>query len=125
MATKINLSNNEIPADSAREVKKVFDNYFTKPLSFPANEVDAVIGFFESRDFDPSAAKAVATVLLTQSKLDNVGVFQLIDTLKGLNSVQLSAVVTEVLNYNRQKISTLGFRVVASDKQFESRNIMV
>jgi hypothetical protein len=110
--------------DSAEEVKAFYDEYFTKPLSFPSNEVDAVIGFFESRNFDKSASIAVATILLKQSKLDQVNVFELLDTLKGLNEVQLSSIVTEVINANRDKISTIGFKVDNNLQQIESRNII-
>ena len=67
--------------DSAIEVKEFFNQYLTEKLSFPAAEVDAVIGFFENRGFEKSSAIAVATALLEQSKIDDVNVFVLIDTL--------------------------------------------
>ena len=34
---------------------------------------------------------------------------QILDTLKGLNNVELSALVSEILNYNRFKSSSLGY----------------
>ena len=81
--------------------------------------------FFEKRKFDKTAAVSVATILLQQAKLDNVDVFRLLDTLKGITDVQLSNVVTEILNVNRSKISTLGFKVENTQNQFEKRNIVV
>lgn len=111
--------------DSADQVKNFFDKYFVEPISLPAGEVDAVIGFFEKRKFDKIAAVSVATILLQQARLDNVNVFELIDTLKGLTDVKLSSVVAEVLNVNRSKISTLGFKVENTQNQFEKRNIVV
>ena len=33
--------------DSAEPVKNFFDRYFVEPISLPAGDVDAVIGFFE------------------------------------------------------------------------------
>lgn len=111
--------------DSAEKVKTFFNNYFDAPISFPAEQVDAVVGFFEKRGFDKLASASTAVILLTQAKLDNVNVFQLVDTLKGLTDVQLSAVVAEVLNYNRQKISSIGYRVAESTDLIESRNIIV
>lgn len=112
-------------ADSASEVKEFFNQYLTQSISYPSNQVDAVIGFFENRGFEKTSAVAVATVLLQQAKLDNVNVFELIDTLKGLSKVQLSNVVAAVLNFNRQKISTLGFKVESKYEKFEKRNIIV
>jgi hypothetical protein len=54
-----------------------------------------------------------------------VNVFELLDTLKGLTELQLSNVVTEILNVNRSKISTLGFKIADLRNQFEKRNIVV
>ena len=44
--------------------KKYFDNYFTKQLSFPSNQVDATIAFFEKRGFSPQSAASVSAILL-------------------------------------------------------------
>lgn len=111
--------------DSGDKVKTFFNTYFVEPISFPAEQIDATVGFFEKRGFDKLASQSTAIVLLQQAKLDNVNVFTLLDTLKGLEDIQLSAVVTEVLNYNRQKISTLGYRQQGQTDFLENRNIIV
>ena len=38
--------------DSQKPVREFFDNYFNENLTFPCAEVDAVVGYFESRGFD-------------------------------------------------------------------------
>ena len=98
------------PKTSEGKTTEFFDKYFTKKINFPSNEVDAVIGFFLKRGFDQGAAQSTGTVLLEQTKIDNINVFTLLDTLKGLNEIQLSTVVAEVLNYNRDSTSSVGFR---------------
>lgn len=110
--------------DSAEKTKQFFNQYFSAPLSFPANEVDAVLGFFQSRDFEASAAQSISAVLMQQAKIDGVKVFELLDTLKGLNSIQLSSVVTEIMNYNREKISTIGYKIDQVADRTEARNIL-
>ena len=65
---------------------------------FPSNDVDAVVGYFESRGFDRTASISTATVILQQAKIDGVKVFELLDTLKGMDKVQLSYIVTEIAN---------------------------
>ena len=120
-----NLPQSQQVNDSSTLVKKFFNSYYTNPLEFNSNEVDATIGFFEKRGFDKSAAISTSTTLLNQAKLDNVKIFELLDTLKGLDDVQLSTVVTEVLNYNRLKTSTLGFRLTDSVDTVEKRNVVV
>jgi hypothetical protein len=110
---------------SDKKVTEVFDNYFNKKLSFPSNEVDAVVAFFEKRGFEKSAAIATSTSLLNQAKIDGVKVFTLLDTLKGFNDVQLSAVVTEILNYSRLRTSVLGYKITDSTEKIERRNIVI
>ena len=106
-------------------LKQFYNQYYTGFINFPSNEVDAVIGFFQSRGFEKTSAIAVGTAILQQAKIDDVNVFELIDTLKKQDTVQLSNVVTEILNYNRQKISSLGYKVDQSQNKLETRNILV
>lgn len=112
------------PVDSGAVVKEFFNKYFNEPITYNANTVDSVVGFFKRRGFDDTSATGVATVLLEQAKIDGVNVYTLLDTLKGVEDIQISAIVAQVLNYNRQKSSSLGF---TSDKivREESRNIVV
>ena len=122
MSSSIPTSNTN---DSSTKVKQFFDRYYTESISYPANEVDAVVGFFTKRGFDEAAAISVTVVLLQQAKLDNVKVFKLLDTLKGLTDIQISSVVAEILNYSRSKISTLGYKVDNSSDSSDKRNIVV
>lgn len=123
------MANSNLPkkenTDSGKEVRRFFNNYFNEPITFPAEQIDAVVGYFRGRGFDELASNSTAIVLLQQAKLDDVNVFKLLDTLKGLTELQLSAVVAEVLNYNRQKTSTLGFKQLDTSELLEKRNVIV
>ncbi len=121
-----NLSTNlppSSPSDSAEEVRSFFDKYFTSQITFPVNQIDAVVGFFLKNGFDEQAAKSIAIVLLNQAKIDNVNPLQLVDTLKAMDSAQLSRVVTEILNLYRERSSSLGFKTISTEETLESRNI--
>ena len=111
------------PIDSGEEVKEFYNKYFTEKISVSSNKVDAVVGFFTKRGFDTTSATNVAAVLIEQSKIDNVDVFTLLDTLKGLDDVEISGLVAEILNYNRSKSSIIGFKVERSNRT-ELRNIV-
>lgn len=111
-------------SSSSSKVKRYFNTYYEKQLAYPANEVDAVIGFLESKGFDRPAAQSTGAILLQQAKIDGIKVFELLDTLKTLDKLQLSFTVATVLNFNREKVSTLGFRVTNTNKPLEARNIM-
>lgn len=107
-----------------KNTRKFFENSNKPTLTFPTNDVDAMVGYFESRGFSKQSSISTATVLLTQAKIDEVNAFELIDTLKGINDVQLSGIVTEILNANRSKISSLGYKDSSSSNQTEKRNIV-
>lgn len=104
--------------------QRLGDDGISSNLSFPTNEFDAVIGFFENRGFGQIASRAVASTLLRQAKIDSVNVFKLIETLKGTSDLELNSVVTEVLNRNREKTSLLGFKNQGNSNKLEKRNII-
>jgi hypothetical protein len=118
----LNLNNTET-IDSSTEVRNFFDKFYQNEVTFPAVQIDAVVGFFLKRSFDEESARNLAVVLLNQARADNVNVFQLIDTLKGLTDVQLSGVVTEILNVYRERTSALGYKLTIEPVTLESRNI--
>lgn len=107
MAT--NLPNKTVE-DSAAGTKLFFDTYGQQPLEFNTNDINTAVAFFTSKGFDSDAALSVAVVLLKQAKLDNIPIYEILETLKGFDSLQVSSLVGEILNNNRNNISTLGFR---------------
>lgn len=109
--------------DSAAATRLFFDVYGQIPLEFPANDVEASIAFFQAAGFDRDASIVTAATLLKQAKLDGTPVFAILDTIKKLSSLELSALVGEILNNNRPATSTLGFRVVEVSKANQTRNI--
>lgn len=112
-------------ASSEVEIKQFFDKFFVNTISFPSDEIDAVVGFFQRRDFDLVSARATAIVLLNQAKADNVNVFVLLDTLKTYPTLQLNQIVAQIINAYREKTSLIGYRVSYIDNVYESRNVLV
>jgi hypothetical protein len=106
-----------------KDVRSFFNKYYTEQVTFPSNEIDAVVGFFLKRGFDEQAAKSTGIILLNQAKIDGVSPFELVDSLKQLSTQQMSEVVTAILNAYREKTSALGFKVTSNVGSFESRNI--
>jgi hypothetical protein len=120
---RTNLPPIESSTDSAAKTKLFFDEYGQSPLEFAANDVEAAIGFFMTNGFDRDAAEITASVVLRQAKFENMPVFQLIDQLKVMGGVKLSALVGEILNNNRPSSSALGYKADNSGDQFKTRNI--
>lgn len=96
--------------DSAAATRLYFDSYGKVPLQFPSNDVDATINFFSKRGYEKEAASVTALTLLKQAKIDGVNIFSILDTLNTFDGVQLSALVSEILNNNRVPTSSLGFK---------------
>jgi hypothetical protein len=109
MTAKTNLPERQIN-DSGARTKLFFDTYGKEPLEFNATEVDATIGFFKSRGFSDDAAQSISLSILKQAKLENIKIFGILDDLKKLDDLQISGLVSEVLNNNRPATSTLGYR---------------
>jgi hypothetical protein len=124
MTIKNNLPSGSTPTDSSTKMRTFFDSYYQKGISLTAGELDTTIGFFTAKGFEKSAADTIGSTLLSHAKSEGVNVTNLLDTLNGLNKLQMSRVITEILNYNRLRISTLGYRVDNSKlNEYELRNI--
>ncbi len=106
------------------ETQKIFNNYFKKEITYQSSEVSAVIGFFLKRGFEKVAAINTAAIFLQQAQVDKVPAFKLLDTLKGLDDVQLTSVISQILNLYRSKTTNLGFKTTTDVVLFDERNII-
>jgi hypothetical protein len=113
----------KVVEDSAQSTKLFFDSYGEEPLSFPVNDIKVTVAFFQSRGFDQDAAEITAMTILKQAKLDNLPVYQLLDSLKDLDGTAISALISEILNNNRPPTSILGYQIVANTDDLRKRNI--
>jgi hypothetical protein len=115
------------PVNAPTEITtEYFNNFYNLEISYNPSEVDAVIGYFLKRGFEKVSAINTASVLLQQAKIDELNVQQLIDTLKGVTDVQLSLIVAQILNFNREKTSVLGFRDETTQSElFNQRNVVI
>jgi hypothetical protein len=95
-----------------------------EPFQFNANDYDATVAFFVKRGFDRQPAEETAYVILQQAKIDSVPVMEILDTLGKADPVQMSELITIILNTNRFKSSRLGVRKNRDSKDVVSRNIV-
>lgn len=104
-----NLYSNLPPSSAKNSTIQVFDAYYSKPFELDAATFDAMVGFFENKGFQTNSAESITVIIMKQAKLDGYNPMQILDTLRGLDSVEISALVGEILNYNRLKTSFLGY----------------
>lgn len=102
-------SNLPISKSEKNSTIQAFDAYYSKPLEIDNTIFAATKAFFTSRNFDDSAAETIAIVIIRQAKQDGYNTMQILDTLRGLSDIEMSGVVSEILNYNRFKSSSLGY----------------
>lgn len=119
-----NIPKTQPAPDSATPTLQVFDTYSVAPLNVDASTYDAMIGFFTQRGFGEDSARSMSYVIIKQAILDRINPFKLIEGLKGLSNVEISDLITEILNYNRYKTSSLGTATPFSPSQEVARNIV-
>ena len=117
-----------LPPKDQESIDKTIDklktvNYETE-YSFNVGEYDSTIAFFVKRGFSRTAAESTAYVILAQAKIDQISANELLDKLTKATPVQLSELITIILNANRYKSSRLGVRQTLTTKETVSRNIL-
>jgi len=121
----MNYSN--LPAAAAPDTNstvQAFDNYQSQPIEFSSAVLAAMTAFFTNRGFGEVAAESITITVMTQAKQDGYNPMQILDTLKGLSNVELSGLVSEILNYNRFKSSSLGYAQKIKSNAEVQRNII-
>lgn len=103
---------------------QAFDNYQSQPFELHAGTFNSMIGFFTARGFDRDAAESITVVIMKQAQRDGYNPMTILDTLTGLDSVNISALVSEILNYNRYKTSMLGYALDTNPHAEVTRNIV-
>jgi len=109
--------------DSAKATQIFFTRYGQLGKEFKPDDVAGSIAFFENKGFETDAAIQTALNLLRSAKQSKKPVFELLDTLKDFDGVQLSIIVARILNQNRIPISVLGFRSDIGITESITRNI--
>jgi hypothetical protein len=100
------------------------NQYWPSPIELNNSELMAMTAFFQKRGFSTDAAESTAVIIMQQAYKDRINAMKILDTLSGLNSAELSALVGEILNYNRLKTSSLGISQQTIPSDFITRNIL-
>lgn len=117
-------SNLPLEKTNKNAMVQAYDAQYAKPFEINASALSAMTGFFESKKFDTAAAESIAVVILKQAAIDGYNPMSILDTLKGLNDLEISSLVSEILNFNRIKTSFLGQARPNSFNNEINRNIL-
>ena len=103
---------------------QAFDNYYSQPVELNAGTLAAMTGYFTGRGFGEVSAESITVIIMKQAKQDGYNPMEILDTLRGLTDVELSGIVSEILNYNRFKSSSLGYAAAFQPNPEIARNII-
>lgn len=119
------LSNLPVAMSSLDSATKEFQSFSASQIEVNPTILAAITGFFNSKGFNEISSETIASIIYTQSKNDGYNPMQILDTLKTLEDVELSALISEILNYNRFKSSNLGIAEIFSTNEIIARNIIL
>jgi hypothetical protein len=112
------------PTSSSDKTLQTFNNFYSRPTQLDNNTLIAMRGFLETRGFSEDSAENIAIAILAQAKKDGYNAMAIVETVRGLNQAELSALVAEILNNNRYKSSTLGVIQTVIPVDTVKRNIL-
>lgn len=119
------LSNLPVTMPSSDAASEKFQSYTSSQIEVNPSILAALVGFFGSRGFNETSSETIASIIYSQSKNDGYNVMQILDTLKTLEDIELSALISEILNYNRFKSSNLGMAEIFVANETIARNIIL
>ena len=105
-------------------IQKLTTSNYQTEYEMNTSDYDACIAFFVKRGFKRASAESTAYVILAQAKIDNISPQEILDKLNNASEIQLSELITLILNANRYKSSRLGGRQTLVTKELISRNIL-
>lgn len=114
----------KVANDSVAATKLFFETYGKIGLQFASADVDITINFFQARGFETDAALSTSLILLQRAKQEHRSVYLILDTLQFYNGIQLSSVIAQILNTDRQPTSMLGYRSTISPPKTIARSIL-
>ena len=103
---------------------QAFNSYYSAPTEFDAGTLNAMSGFFESRGFDITTSNAISAIIIQQAQTDGYNPMTVLDSLSGLDGLEISELATQILNYNRFKSSFLGYTTSIKPYHEVQRNIL-
>jgi hypothetical protein len=81
-------------------------------------------GFFMERGMEELAADSTAFIVLRQCKYESLNPLEILDQFKQVEGLDLSTILGDILNLNRQVTSTLGTVNKNKKKDSIKRNII-
>ena len=104
---------------------KIFDDFYGFNLVINASEYDVVHSYFVGVCSSKQAAENFTVYLFRISQETDIPVLTLLNYIKGLEKMEMNAVITYYLNTFKSKTSLYGFGVIPQPNVPIARNILI
>jgi hypothetical protein len=112
-------------AGSASDLSnKNLNQYNDLPVQLHNDTLTAMKGLLSNKGFSDESAENIAITIMMQAKRDSFNPMNVLDSMKTLGNVELSQLVSEILNFNRFKTSVLGTTQNITPVEVVKRNIL-
>jgi hypothetical protein len=112
-------------AGSASDLSnKNLNQYNDLPVQLHNDTLTAMKGLLSNKGFSDESAENIAITIMMQAKRDSFNPMNVLDSMKTLGNIELSQLVSEILNFNRFKTSVLGTTQNITPVEVVKRNIL-
>lgn len=112
-------------AGSASDLSnKNLNQYNDLPVQLHNDTLTAMKGLLSNKGFSDESAENIAITIMMQAKRDSFNPMNVLDSMKNLGNIELSQLVSEILNFNRFKTSVLGTTQNITPVEVVKRNIL-
>ncbi len=119
-----NLPPKTTSGSSSDLTNKNLNLYIDLPIQLDNETLTAMKGLLSSKGFSPESAENISITIMMQAKRDNFNPMNVLDSMKGLGEIEMSQLVSEILNFNRFKTSVLGSVQATTPVDVVKRNIL-
>lgn len=104
---------------------KVFDDFYGFDLTVNGNEYDVVHSYFVGVCSSKKIADNFTVYLFRIAQETGISVMTLLNYIKGLEKMEMNAVITYYLNTFKSKTSLYGFGVIPQPNYPVARNVLI
>jgi hypothetical protein len=119
-----NLPSKTASGSSSDLTNKNLNQYNDVPIQLDNETLTAMKGLLSSKGFSPESAENISITIMIQAKRDNFNPMNVLDSMKNLGEIEMSQLVSEILNFNRFKTSVLGSVQATTPVDIVKRNIL-
>jgi hypothetical protein len=119
-----NLPSKTASGSSSDLTNKNLNQYNDVPIQLNNETLTAMKGLLSSKGFSAESAENISITIMIQAKRDNFNPMNVLDSMRGLGEIEMSQLVSEILNFNRFKTSVLGSVQATTPVDIVKRNIL-